>query len=350
MGGRKKTSTEPEAKSPQEELDNPTSPLDGPKSPRLEGPPSPLPVSNDVGGEETPEQEAARRRATLARLRAGGALGGFNMFSPSASSPVAAEDTRGLEQFIAAEQEEEAPAPPVPGDRPPPPPQDSEGDEAEESVPPPPARRGILPSAPSAAPPPPPEDEEEEQEAPPPPPRLPSNSPPPQSLARSPSSSSQRPPISSVEKRMSQSAQPKPIVIPEDRAFAPITSEPSAYEEAPPIPPGRPSMGSMTSAAAVPSSPAGAAPRRSMSTASRTSARDLNSPASRTTSRVDHPLPPPPQVEPAGRMSMSGSRPGFAELQHASQTYGSQLARAAAGVFSQGKRGNYGVSSNFGSR
>ena len=54
--------------------------------------PSIAPVASEGGdGDETPEQEAARRRATLARLWAGGSLG-FGMFGQRGHESTAAAD------------------------------------------------------------------------------------------------------------------------------------------------------------------------------------------------------------------------------------------------------------------
>lgn len=71
--------------------EDPASPVElGQRSPILEHPPSPLQATlqssgleagNEVEEDESEDAAAARRRATLARLQAGGRLGGFNMFN-----------------------------------------------------------------------------------------------------------------------------------------------------------------------------------------------------------------------------------------------------------------------------
>lgn len=358
--------------------DTPRSPVrETIRSPTGEAPPlSPLTETTaapQVGGtaDESPEQEAARRRATLARLRAGGTLG-FGMFNHGpAAAAEPEEDQRGIE---AEPEEEEVSAPaalPVPPSRPAPAEVTHSDDEA--SAPPPvPGGRPPVPGNRPIPPPPvmqPQEDEDEEEELPPPPPPVrqpsmlqarplppmqtsPHDGPP--SPIRSPSG--RRPPIPTVEKRLSQSS------LYDDRQSLPrqsldsaLVEEPGAmqpqeeaYEgdEPPPPPPNLPVQGGMPQPISTGAAAAAPSHRRSMSTASRSSRlSDAGvpqfSPASRQASRQDS-LPPTP-VD-AGRQSMTGgTRPAFNALQDASREIGARLASSARSMFSQGKRGNYGV-------
>jgi hypothetical protein len=317
------------------------------EEPREEGEDAPAPVATGEDGDETPEQEAARRRATLARLRAGGSLG-FGMFGQRGSNaPASPADERGLEE--AQEESQETEAPPIPSGRPVPPPQQmaSLPDEQEEVdvPPPPPARPGgshsrsataqsesdfappvSRPNVPANRPIPPPpvatdQDDSEGEDAPPPPPR-PAQSPPiPQSPVR-------RPSIPPPDRRLSQLSRPStdlpppPPPPPMDRQ---MTEEPGEF--APP-PPARPAQ--------MQSPPA--SPRRSTSIASRSSGQPVMATASRQGSRMDDSQP---------RASVSQNRPGFNELQEASKVHGAQLIRAAKAMFSQGKQGYLGVSTIF---
>jgi hypothetical protein len=320
--------------------------------------PSVAPVTTQGGeGDETPEQEAARRRATLARLRAGGSLG-FGMFGQRGHDSTAAADERGLETEEVEEQEQDdQDVPPVPAGRPVPPqsptvakvPEVAEqSDEDEDEGPPPPPARPSgshsrsataqsetdfaapppppgRPSVPANRPmPPPPINTEQDQDnAPPPPPRpaQPQSPPPPQSPTG-------RPPIPPAEKRVSQLQQPRQQDLPPpiDRQ---MTDEPGGMEDAPPPPP-RPAQPAQSSSPVA----APASPRRSTSNASRSSGQPTMAPASRQGSRMEE----------QPRSSVSQGRPGFNELQEASKVHGSQLIRAAKAMFSQGRQAYFGVS------
>ncbi|GFZ45131.1 hypothetical protein JCM24511_02857 [Saitozyma sp. JCM 24511] len=357
-GGKKPSASSTDPMSPTQEA--PTSPVvDAPKSPIGEREVVAEPVSEQAGiapvddGEETPEQEAARRRATLARLRAGGALGFGGMFGHGPSSAEPQDDERGIEQeeeappipagrptAVAPHEEDDAPPPParppVPGGRPMPPAPATEEDVA----PPPPARQASI----SRPVPPPPADDDEEAPPPPARPRAPSQDVPPSPVR---AGSVSRPPVPSTEKRRSLSAQmemPAAPAPPRQVVEEPTTIlEDEAADAPPPPPPNRPAPQIQTQ---LPQTP-----RRSMSSASRTSKLDSPVgffPASRQASRQDTmpapPAPPSPQPGPGfePRQSFSQARPGFNELQAASRDAGVRLARAARGMFDQGKKAYYG--------
>nr|XP_018262261.1 uncharacterized protein I303_05277 [Kwoniella dejecticola CBS 10117]OBR84419.1 hypothetical protein I303_05277 [Kwoniella dejecticola CBS 10117] len=348
-------------------------------SPRTEQPaPKAAPVQAKTAeeGEETPEQESARRRATLARLRAGGALGGFGLFNPG-GAPAETEDARGLEaeKAISADEPEDDEAPP----------------------PPPPARPPVPASRPSLDVPATPR-EEEEDVAPPPPPGRPQptistaasneaaslsakgpqtpSSPIPASPVRTPSG--RRPPVP-TEKRFSQThrrsntASSANAIIPEDRPTSitsdwQISDEPAVIlsqqqddsEDAapPPPPPSRPPPPPQASAQPqqAPQSP----PRRSGSFLSRKSRNsiDIAPPTPSKAPQAENPSspvqpsparqqsisrqPPPPPAHTASSAGGAGGRPGFDQLKEASSTYGAQLARSAHQIFSGGKRAQVG--------
>lgn len=333
--------------------EGPKSPIDAPHSPLGADPPMSSPTyerrqpsepSLDVAtGDETPEAEAARKRATLARLRAGGALG-FGMFNHGPDSPSTEMDSRGIEEEypspIATGE-----APPVPGGRPggPPPAEpleeyEEEADTSPTTIAPPPIPIGRP--MPQAA---------LEEDAPPPPPRTTSSQT--QDASRlqpspAPTLSNPRPSLPPVEKRMSQQSRPIPTVIPENQALGPSVSQASDYQmrdepavlmmdqpefaSSPPAPPPmRPAPIQTPSQSPHP-------PRRSMSNtshASRLSMEQGMSPASRQNSRQD--------TDPS-RPSFSSNRPGFNELQQASREHGSRLFRAARSTFDQGRKAYFG--------
>ena len=326
--------------------ETPTSPMleeeQGDMSPQQSAPPMSPGEDAPGDGEETAEEEATRRRATLARLRAGGSLG-FGMFGQKGSNSSATPDERGLE---AEETQAEDRTPAVPDERSVPPQSPNvsrvpEVDEDEEDAPPPPPARpnashsrsataqsesefapppvpGGRPPAPPNRLPPPPISTGQDADAPPPPPRP---AQPPQSPGlQSPS----RPPIPPADKRMSQLQQPRSQELPPpiDRQ---MTDEPAGMEEVAPQPPARP----QTNSPVMPASP-----RRSTSIASRSSGQPVMPPTSRQGSRMEE----------QPRSSVSQGRPGFDQLQEASKVHGTQLIRAAKAMFSQGKQGYLGVS------
>lgn len=318
---------------PSEEPQSPTSPLR--ETPLTAFPPQAAdnsettPVNPEDDG-ETPDAEAARRRATLARLRAGGALG-FGMFKYGSKAEV--PDERGLQEEQEEEEtapppeavpqeEEEAPPPtpsrpPVPVSRPslPPPPTAMEAEVDEDDIPPPPPPgRPPIPATRSSLPPPP-----REMEIVPPSPRRDSNLPP------SPTTSMNRPPIP-VDRQM-----PPAIQTTLQQPLGRVVDEPGPMDsptDGNPASPARPQFATSPSGTA-------ASPRRSASIASRSSFQAGFSPASRQASRAE--------IE--TRQSFSQSRPGYNELQEAANTHGARLARAARGMFEQGKRAHLGVGS-----
>ncbi|WVR06418.1 hypothetical protein IAU60_003449 [Kwoniella sp. DSM 27419] len=346
-------------------------PLASPQAEKREqeiAPPAPLPAVPAQEGEETPEQEAARRRATLARLRAGGALG-FGMFNHSKNEEQH-EDARGLEAEPQVEAE------PVIGEH------DVLSSPIDARAPLPPARPMPTPGVAGAG-----DDQDRDDAAPPPPPPgrpslniggLGANdngqmqqSP----IATSPSGpvrtpSGRRPPVP-LEKRFSQSHQrsmstASARTIPEHGPVSEewkTTEDPAAIEpdqdldgEAPPPPPppGRPPP------------PPEAAPRRSMSIASRISASGSSSnirqsldtapptpskaPTSPRHQSSYSAVPPSPiRQQSMGQSQAQGAvapphvqRPGFDALKEASATHGAQLVRAAQGMFGQGKKAYFG--------
>ncbi|OCF54822.1 hypothetical protein L486_07477 [Kwoniella mangroviensis CBS 10435] len=357
--------TSPSSEVPPAEEGHVDSPIDKEPplpSPRGEAPVSPV-TGGDDEGEETPEQEAARRRATLARLRAGGALGGFGLFNPggSAEPEEPKEDPRGIEQdkpvptSTEEEEEEDAPPPPPPGRPPVPsgrpvlaPPADVHDEE--DAPPPPPSGRPTISTSVGGT------------DATPPPPRVPQTptSPAVGSPVRTPSG--RRPPVP-TEKRFSLShkrtSAASSAIIPEDQPISGIGSgewqisdEPAAIlssqidnQEAeddgppPPPPPNRP-----PAPAQVQGQSPQPSPRRSGSLLSRKSRTSIDiPPQAQTPSRV--PPSPVQQQSLARQPSVSqaqGGRPGFDQLKEASQRYGAQLARSAHNIFSQGKKAQVG--------
>ncbi|WVQ96424.1 hypothetical protein IAU59_003529 [Kwoniella sp. CBS 9459] len=363
--------TEPPVRNPSEERSDAMSSVPSAPAPA----PAPAPAFAESGdSEETPEQEAARRRATLARLRAGGALG-FGMFNHGLSADEPREDARGLEEETTQDaasadaEEDDAPPPPPPPGRPavpagrpmPTPPaqtQDEDEEETDEPAPPPPPARPVISTAVSAG------------AAPASPLRMPqSPSPSHPSPVRSPSG--RRPPVP-TEKRFSQThikrASTSSAFIPEDRPssgtdwqladepavmmanqspsqshFPETTNEEEEQEAPPPPPPTRP-----------PPPPAQeSSPRRSMSIASRLSRKSTDIPPatpSKAAPQQQQQIPQSPvQAHPSpARQSSVGQgvgRPGFDQLKEASSTAGVGLARAAQGMFAQGKKAYFGEGS-----
>lgn len=334
----------------QSPIDAPLSPIDTQSMPRAMNEPEqtrqPAVAAESV--EETPEVESARRQATLARLRAGGALG-FGMFNHGPASPSGEADPRGLEQELSAPPASNEP-PPVPSGRPaiPPPAVPLAEEEEEDRPPPPPPGRPPAPGQPMFSTP-------TEEDAPPPPPR-PVN-PSVQGATQIPPSpirttSSARPPIPSAEKRMSQQqTRATPTATSEIQSMGPSASltssdwrmvdEPAVmmmnqpeFASSPSQAPGRPAP--VQTRWQTPQTP-----RRSISVASQnsrvSSEQQYSSPSRQTSRQEGDPRP-----------SFGHNRPGYAELQQASQEHGSRMARAARAMFDQGKKGNYGDGSPVG--
>jgi hypothetical protein len=313
------------------------------------------------GGDETPEAEAARRRATLARLRAGGALG-FGMFNHGPASP-SLEDTRGLQDDVDA-------PPPLPSAPPSPPPVQGVEEEVDD-IPPSTPSRPVAASGRTM----PPTPTHEEEIIPPP---VPSSRPTtigadegaPPTPSRPPQSPVYEVPPSTV--RSTSTRPPIPEMGGSTRGSVPIIQERPATQSLAAFVPAQSSIASdwnisdepavmmMNSSQSYESSNAGSTrqppplpiltspqaqpePRRSMSTASHISTASIGggqfSPASRQASRQND------VNDTAGRNSIqSGTgRPGFTELQAASKDSGARLLRAARGMFEKGRKGHYGV-------
>ena len=317
--------------------------------PRMNSPLSEVPPNTESGpmegDEETPEAEATRRRATLARLRAGGSLG-YGLFDHGPKSSQAAEDKRGLE-----EEKDEQP-PPVPAGRPqapPPPPPPPPVEEEDEDAPPPP-NRPTVPLGRSQS-------TNVEDEAPPyAPPARPQRAST-QEVAPSPnrSSSANRPAVRITGRGASQIPPASPIAqtTPAVSGHAPSRSgefdftdepaimmmnqaspNPNAASLPPPPPSGRPGPGVIVPP--IQTQPM-TTPERTVSTASR---------ASRGSVEMQRVGASPMSRQQPGRQgsSLSQGHPGYNELQQASKESGSRLARAARGMFDQGKKAYYGVS------
>ena len=349
---RKQTATSEDPISPGARDEAPLSPAEesAPARSPVEERRQPMPVPEEQARDETPQDEADRRRKTLARLRAGGTLG-FGMFNHGPGPAEESQDQRGLSEET---QEGEAPQP-----RQAPAPQQIATEE-EDAPPPPPGRPSV--SIPVA------QTDDDEPAAPPPLARLArqSTSEMPPSPIRSPSS--RRPPIPAPDRRLSQLSpsparerqsmdQPRDISMTEEPAIM-------AQDEAPPPPPNRPapSLSPVQTTYIPPQSPVQSPVHsRSASSASRVSYKsrmsmDGFSPVARQSSAGQGQFPPPiqteqpmsPSVETAPRpsTSTSGGRPAHDALVAASRDSGAKLARAARAMFDQGKKAYYGVSTH----
>lgn len=343
---------------------------------RTQALPVPTPAAPIDDQDESPEAEAARRRATLARLRAGGSLG-FGMFNHGPAKQEVGADQRGLEE--GEEEAEQAPAPQA--RQAVPPTQASQSDEEDEDgapPPPPPGRPSVPTTRPSLPAPPPVEDEDEDEDSipPPPPATRPRTS---QEIPVSPtrSMSGSRPPVPHPDRRLSGQYPSSPVRERKHSARASqdlhMTEEPAIMmmnqgddqsDVAPAPPPGRRQSGFAPPIQTQP--PVAPSHQRSASTASRTSFKSrlsMDSPSGRQGAgqyspamglpqeRLDQQLPPPPGGQQGGPPpnqfapeAQSGGRPGYDTLVAASRDGGSRLARAARAMFDQGKKAYYGVS------
>lgn len=307
----------------------------------------PVPVSQEQQADETPEDEAQRRRTTLARLRAGGALG-FGMFNHGPESGGEKQDQRGIQEETQEKQPEESA--PI-------------ATEEEEDVPPPPSARPPVPGGrPSVAIPAPPVDTED-LAAPPPParPNRQSTSDMPASPIRSPSG--RRPPIPAPDRRISAQLSPSR----ERQSMDQVrdwntTEEPAvmtmAQHDAPP--PHRPMAAPLSPVQTQYIPPQSPTHSRSPSSASRASFKsrmsmDGFSPVARQSSPGQGQLPPTPmqqevplspttETAPRASTATQGGRPSYDVLTAASKDNGARLARAARAMFDQGKKAYYGVS------
>jgi len=312
-------STDRGLQSPTEMPQTPLSPIgDGPLSPT-----SPV-MSRSPGLEttgdddETDEAAAQRRRATLARLQAGGHLGGFNMFSRSMEPQSPTVETTGMESVP------QSPAPRV----------DERNLQADEEIVDEHSREAEVADA-DVVP-----DIEDLDEAPPPPPRRPEQlASPPLSprgeLPASPllvrsgtlrSSSSQRSAGTGLPEAPPSAGLAAPIptgitntVSEEPQPMSRLETVENEDEVGPPPPPRIDTAGPPVH-------------QRSDSRASRISIGSRHSsqavPASPTTPR---------------RTSMQTGRPAYNELQQASSTFGSKVYRAAQKMADTGRRQSIGV-------
>lgn len=305
----------------------PMSPTEGqqsPRSPLAEVPRSPigsavptLPADQTVDDNDESEEAAAlRRRATLARLQAGGHLGGFNMFSRNVepqsptvetaeTGPVAAGGVENVdERNLQPEYEDDVPESAAPLAV-------QEVDAQDED-----------------------RDVSEDEDVPPPPPRRPANmvSPPQSPIAEVPTSPSFAQPRTLADPGLLQSPPPSGLAPPIPISTTNLSAEPAAMLSAQereedndamgPPPPPRP-----TEIVTAPTH------QRSDSRASRISIGSRSStggvPTSPTTPR---------------RMSMQAGRPGYNELQQASSAFGTKVYRAAQKLADTGRRQSIGVS------
>lgn len=308
-----------------------TSPTAVPPTPRSPVPEEPLSPIGSVApaatvgttmdtSDESEEAAAVRRRATLARLQAGGHLGGFNMFSRNVEpqSPTV-ETTQGIANEAADVDERNL--------------EPERIDEQDNQFDPAASRQQLLV-----------EQEEEEVSsgdeaggaAPPPPPRRPTQ------MASPPQSPIGETPMSPIRDQTSHGVAgtgalettpsgtlPPPIpIMTSNMSAEPVMMSPRERDEdddamGPPPPP-RP-------ADIVTTAPAH---QRSDSRASRISI------GSRTSTGGGVPVSP---TTPR-RTSMQAGRPAYNELQQASSTFGSKVYRAAQKLAESGKRQSIGVS------
>lgn len=287
--------------------------------------------SAEAEEDETDEQAAKRRQATLARLRAGGALG-FGMFNNSASEqepvePSQAEPSQTVSAVEATPDQSHHGLEPesLAGstqslERVEPEAEQLETQETpgvEEDAPPPPPRRSLSIKSPVTSP------------VVPAPARMPS--------LRGPSRSVPPP----VEDNAPEHglAPPLPPVAVGQYVHEPETMEETqeATDEVGPPPPARTRDASYTSRTSL---------DRSESRASRVSMDRSESRASRmsTTSMTSDRGMPPASPVMSGRPSTSSARPGYNELREAAKVHGAKVARAAGKLIESSKKHTIGVS------
>lgn len=335
--------------------------------------------------EETPEQEAARRRATLARLRAGGALG-FGMFNqPSQMESEEVErkedapqetkdaDTQSDDGDGGEEEGEDegasvegrGPPPPLPSGRP------GQGmrtfdrdvgtgeeeatEEQEEDLappPPPPPARPVINTMYG------------EGDAPPPP----AAAPPPGSAAAAPAAAAplspvdpngiSRPLVSEREGQERSDTYETTAASTDNRrlppvppAFPPTFSPPPRQqgvaeetEDENPPPPPLPMARSPRASAAPPPSQMRMSPEPYTAGAGAASSQTMNPNRKQLSGDSQETAVPLGRYVSASRQ---GSKPGYDQLKEASVNYGQGVVRAARGIFAQGKKGFYGVSDAF---
>lgn len=317
---------------------SPLSPTFTSRSEALASPTSPfappLQASEEAANneEETEEQAAKRRQATLARLRAGGALG-FGMFNnstPTEESPVEASPVEKSTQPI-------------------PPPVESTSGEVDDAVPDDEqtdswnvAQDQAMEQQHSREMPPVPPlggDNDDDEPAPPPPPR--------RSLSiKSPVTS----PIMPVAATMPSMHAPSRSVPPPAEDDANDMSEHGLAPPLPAIPSGQyvhePESMEETREATDGMGPPPPVRTRDDSSHSRSSMDRSDSRASRvsmSSMSSDRGVPPASPVATV-RRSNSGVRPGYNELREATKTYGAKVARAASKLIESSKKHAIGVS------
>ncbi|GHJ86164.1 hypothetical protein NliqN6_2566 [Naganishia liquefaciens] len=316
---------------------SPTSPIAAPLSPvrserddAFASPTSPAVAplavpSEETGDDETEEQAAKRRQATLARLRAGGALG-FGMFNNSASADEETTAPTTMETSEAIPVSSESPVATHPGlesDKREEPGGNVEHEEAD-------SRPTEALESPSI----------EEEDAPPPPPprrslsiKSPVTSPVVPAPAKMPSI---RVPTRSVSPSVGDDtaehvlAPPLPPVSTGPYVHEPETIEETqeATDEVGPPPPARNRDASYTSRNSL---------DRSESRASRVSMDRSESRASRMSMSSDRGIPPASPI-PSSRPSTSSARPGYNDLREAAKVHGVKVARAAGKLIDSSKK------------
>lgn len=315
---------------------SPVSPSYSPRNEILASPTSPgaTPLnepSTETGDDETDEQAAKRRQATLARLRAGGALG-FGMFNNGASAqePVEASPVEASQTIPDVEVPLDHGHPSGPESR------EEPRQSVEHAVP------ETEQSEPLASP------AIEEEDAPPPPPRRslsiksPLTSPVVPAPARMPSirvpSRSVPPPVEDDTPEHGL-APPLPPVVVGQYVHEPETMEETqeATDEVGSPPPARTRDASHTSRSSM---------DRSESRTSRVSMDRSESRASRmsTTSMSSEQGMPPASPIMGSRPSSSSARPGYNDLREAAKVHGAKVARAASKLIESSKKHTIGVS------
>nr|ODN93909.1 hypothetical protein L203_00077 [Cryptococcus depauperatus CBS 7841] len=314
---------------------------------------------NEVEQEETPEQEAARRRATLARLRAGGALG-FGMFNQVSTEEQNMEPNINERDVIEDstqkttetedkdnEDQKEVPAllPPrhPPGVPPLPPVEGTDQmreEEKEDSM----RQQSSSPS--------------DEDEVPSPPPRASIPATAPMTSVMSNNAMLSRPPVPSTDKRQSLSSAEQQIssdeIPPPPPPHRHQVPKADTEGEGIPLPPpmtighaagvyGKPRTSkipepSRTSVDQPQVSPPLSLAQSTANPSQMQEASEFSDPRPSTQYQTRR------STEVLGRPSLNrqGTRPGYDQLRGASANYGAAISRAAQGIFSQGKKGNYG--------
>ena len=321
---------------------SPTSPVGAPVSPIrserddvIASPTSPAaaPLSapfEETADDETEEQAAKRRQATLARLRAGGALG-FGMFNNSTSAggptepssidtaepiPDHGESSAPTHSDLEQESSEESRQPiehEVPETEPAEALESPAIDE-EDAPPPPPPRRSLSIKSPVTSP------------VVPAPARMPSIRVPTRAV----------PPPVEDDTAEHGLAPPLPPVAAGQYVHEPETMEETqeAADEMGPPPPARNRDASYTTRSSM---------DRSESRASRVSMDRSESRASRMSTSSDRGLPPASPIV-SSRPSTSSARPGYNDLREAAKVHGAKVARAAGKLIDSSKKHTIGVS------